>query len=56
MYKIDHPFITVGLQVLLYKDFSKMHGLPCGALPAFIRGCDMKNSCRKPKIGQKKVI
>ena len=51
MYKIDHPFITVGLQVLLYKDFSKMHGLPCGGLVASIRGCNVKNGPKKQRSG-----
>ncbi len=51
MYKIDHPFIKVGLQLLFNKVFSKMHGLPCRALPASIRGGNMKKGSRKPKSG-----
>jgi hypothetical protein len=50
MYKIDYPFVEVGLQILYNNVYSKIHGLPC-------RGCNIKKDLRKPRGGLiKKVI
>ncbi len=42
MYKIDYPYVRVGLQLLFNKVCSKMPGLPCRGLAPSIRGCNVK--------------